>query len=150
MSCGQHHGTGLLHMKKHNFLHNWYTTETIAKGRRKLKKRRKGQFQQSYILASLTHRSSPKPGDIQITVGIYEGEDLAHNTSWRKVQEVEEVSTNVEKAFELVIPFLEEWKENNPQSIVEWLSTTRNAYMDQVLLAMPLVISVDAAHLKSA
>ena len=27
-----------------------------------------------------------------------------------------------EKAFELlVIPFLEEWKQNNPQSTVEWL-----------------------------
>ena len=96
--------------------------ETIANGGRKLKKRRKGQFQQSYILASLTHRSSPKPADIQITAGNYEGEDLTYNTSWRKCQEVKQVSTKVaEKTFELVISFLEEWKENNPQSMVEWV-----------------------------
>ena len=88
-----------------------------------MKKRRKGQFQQSYILASLTHKSSPKPADIQITAGKYEGEDVIFNTSWRKCQEVKEVSTKVaEKAFELVIPFLEEWKENNLQLLtVEWV-----------------------------
>ena len=56
-------------MKKYNFVHNGYTAETVSKGGRKLKKRRKGQFQQSYLLASSTHRSSPKPADIQITAG---------------------------------------------------------------------------------
>ena len=91
------------------FFTYWFTTETTAKGGRKLKKRRKGQFQQSYILASLTCKSSPKPADIQITAGNYEGEVLAYNTSWRKCQEVKEVSTKAaEKAFESVIPFLEE------------------------------------------
>ena len=83
-----------------------------SKSGRKLKKRRKQQFQQSYILESTTHKSSPKPADIQITAGNYEGEDLTNNKSWRKCQEVKEVSTKVaEKAFELVIPFLEERKE---------------------------------------
>ena len=122
ISFGQHCGTGLLHVKKCNFIHNGYITETIAKRGRKLKKRRKGQFQQSYLLASLTHRSSPKPADIQITAGNFEGEDITQNTSWRKLQEVKEVTRKVaEKALELVILFLEEWKENNPKSMVEWL-----------------------------
>ena len=84
--------------------------ETIAKGGRKLKKRRKGQSQQSYILASLTHRSSTKPADIQIATGIYEGEDLTYNTSWRKLQEVKGYNKGMEEAFELVILFLEEWE----------------------------------------
>ena len=66
-------------MKKCSVLHNGFSTETTAKGGRKLKKRRKRQFQQSYILASLTHKSSPKPADIQITTGSYEGEDLTYN-----------------------------------------------------------------------
>ena len=142
------------------FLYNGYTTETVAKGARKLKKRRKGQFQQSYILASSTHRSSPKPANIHITAGNYEGEDLTYNTSWRKLQEVKEVSTKVvEKDFELVTPFLEEWKGNNPQSTVEWAVNNQKciehvfvclAYMDRVLLYMHPVISVDAAHPKSA
>ena len=95
ISFGQHHGTGLMHMKKCNFLHNGYTVETIAKGGRKLKKRRKGQFQQSYILALSTHRSSPKSANIQIAAGHYEGEDLTYNTSWRKLQEVKQVTTKV-------------------------------------------------------
>ena len=90
-----------------------------------MKKRRKGQFQQSYILASLTHKSSPKPADIQITAGNYEGEHLTYNTSSRKCQEVKEVSTKVgEKAFELVIPFLEE--ENHPQLRVECVVDDNN------------------------
>ena len=95
ISFGQHHGTGLLHMKKCNFLHNGHTVETIAKGGRKLKKRRKGHFQQSYILALSTHRSSPKPANIQIAAGNYEGKDLTYNTSWRKLQEVKQVTTKV-------------------------------------------------------
>ena len=88
-----------------NFLgvHNGSIAEITAKGGRELKKSRKGQFQQSYILASLTHKSYPKPADIQITAGNYEGEDITHNTSWRKCQEVKEVSTKVvEKAFEFM------------------------------------------------
>ena len=109
-------------MKKCNFLHNGFTTETTAKGGRKLEQRRKGQFEQSYILASSTHKSSPKPSDIQVNAVNYEGEDLTYDTSWRKCQEVKEVSTKVaEKAFELVIPFLEEWKESNLQLIMEWV-----------------------------
>ena len=55
------------------------------------------------------------------TGGNYEGEDITYNTSGRKCQEVKEVLMNVvEKAFELVIPFFEEWKENNLWSTVEW------------------------------
>ena len=82
------------------FLQNGFTTETTAKDGRKLKKRRKGQFQQSYILALSTHKSSPKPADIQITAGNYEGEDFTYITSWRKCQEVKEVSTKLaEKMF---------------------------------------------------
>ena len=43
--------------------------------------------------------------------------------------EVKEVSTKVaEKAFELVIPFLEEWKENNPQSTAEWVVDNNNKF----------------------
>ena len=76
-----------------------YTTETVAKGGRTLKKRRKGQLQESYIVASLANRSSPKPADIQITAGNYEGEDLTYNTSWRKLQEVKKVTRKVAKSF---------------------------------------------------
>ena len=125
-----------------------------------MKKRRKGQFQLSDLLASMTHRSSPKPADTQETTGNYEGEDITYSTSWRKLLEVKEVTTKVaEKAFELVIPFLEEWKENNPQSMVEQLVDNQKciqhvfvclAYTDKVLSYMCPVISVNAAHLKSA
>ena len=96
-------------MKECNFLHNGLIAESAAKGGWKFKKQRKGQFQQSYALASSTHKSSPKPADIQITTGNYEGEDLTYNMSWRKCQEVKEVSMKVvERAFGLVILFMEE------------------------------------------
>ena len=74
--------------------------EAVAKGGRKWNKRRKGQFQQSYLLASSTHHSVPKPANIKITAGNYEGEDITYNTSWRKLQEVKADSKNVaRKAF---------------------------------------------------
>ena len=44
-------------------------------------------------------------------------EMTSHHTSWRKLQEVKEATRKVaEQAFELVIAFLDEWKDNNPQS----------------------------------
>ena len=54
----------------------------------------------------------------------------------------------MEKAYEFVIPFLEEWKENSPQSMVDWVVDNQKciqhefvclAYTDQVLLYMHLV-----------
>ena len=55
------------------------------------------------------HTSAPMPANIQITAGNNEGEDISYNTLWRKLQEVEEVTRKVvEKAFKLLIPFLEE------------------------------------------
>ena len=112
--------SGLLHMKKGNFTHNGYITETIAKGGRKLKKRRKGKLQQSYLLASSTHRSSPKPADIQLTARNYEGVDITYNMSWRKLQEVKEATRKVvEEAFELVIHF---WRNGRKIMRIQWLS----------------------------
>ena len=74
--------------------------EAVAKGGRKWNKRRKGQFQQSYLLASSTHHSVPKPANIKITAGNDEGEDITYNTSWRKLEEVKADSKNVaRKAF---------------------------------------------------
>ena len=100
------------------------------------------------------------PADIQITEGNYEEEDISYNTSWRKLHEVKEVTRKVvEKAFESAIPFLEEWNENNLNSTVEWVVDAQNqiehvlvcpAYTDHVLTYMHPVISIDAAHLKSA
>ena len=134
--------------------------EVVAKGGRKWKKRRKRQFQQSYLLASLTHHSVPKLANIQILAGNYKGEDITYNTSWRKLQEVKAVSKKVaRKAFELVILFLEDWNKNNLGSIVEWAVDEHKCiqhifvcptYMDKVLSYMCLVNSVDAAHLNLA
>ena len=64
VTVGQHHGSGLLHQKQCIFIYSGCTLEVVGKGGRKWKKRRKGQFQQSYLLASLTHHSVPKPAAI--------------------------------------------------------------------------------------
>ena len=114
--------SGLLHQQKCMFIHSACTMEVVANGGRKWKKRRKGQFQQSFLLASMTHHSVPKPPDIKITAGNYEGEDITYNTSWTKLQEVKAVSKKVaRKAFELVILFFEDWKDYNLESTVEWV-----------------------------
>ena len=66
VSFGQHHGSGLLHQKNCIFVLSGSSMEVVAEGGRKWKKRRTGQFQQSYLLASLTHCSVPKPANIQL------------------------------------------------------------------------------------
>ena len=82
--------------------------EAVAKGGRKWKKRRKGQFQQSYLLASLTYHSVPKLANIKTTAGNSEGEDITYNTSWRKLQVVKAVSKKVaRKALDSVLGGLE-------------------------------------------
>ena len=92
-------------MKTCYFIHCGNIIESIVKGGLKFKKWRKGQLQQSDVLASSTHKSSPKPSNIQITVGNYEGEDLRYNTM-EGIKKVKEVSMKVaEKALELVIPY---------------------------------------------
>ena len=62
------------------------------------------------------------------------------------------------KSFELLIPFLEEWKDMNPGSTVDWKANHDNNvehvlvcphYIEHVLQHLCLVFSVDAAHLKS-
>ena len=43
-----------------------------------MEEEKKGQFQLSYLVASLTHHSVLKPADIKIMVGNYEGEDITY------------------------------------------------------------------------
>ena len=58
----------------------------------------------------------------------YEAEDLNYNTAYQKVQEVNQVETMVAaKSFELLIPFLEEWKDVNPGSTVHWKVNHENS-----------------------
>ena len=105
--------------EKSHFIHSGADVGNTAKGGRKWKKRRKGQFQQSYVLASSAHKSTPKPADIQIIVETYEGEDLQYNRAWKKVPEVNHIQMKVSvKSFKLLIPFLEEGQDMNPGSTV--------------------------------
>ena len=61
-----------------------------------------------------------------------------------------------DKSFKLLIPFLEEWKDVNPGSTVDWKVDCENsvehificpAYTECVLQHLQPVISMDAAHL---
>ena len=58
-----------------------------------------------------------------------------------------------------MIPFLQDWKDNNPESTVEWVVDEQKCiehifvcpgYTDKVLSHTHPLISIDAAHLKSA
>ena len=103
---------------------------------------------------------SSKASRYSSMAGNCEGEDITYIMSWRKLQEVKAVSNKVaRRALELVIPFLEDWKENNLDSTVEWVVDENKciqhiyvcpAYTDKVLSYMCPVILVNAAHLKSA
>ena len=88
----------------------------------------------------------------------YEGEDLNYNTAYQKVQEVNQVEMMVAaKSFELSILFLEEWKDVNPGSTVDWKVDQENSvehvficlhFAECVLQHLWPVIFVDGAHLK--
>ena len=90
---------------------------------------------------------------------LYEGEDLNYNMAYHKVREVNQLEMMVAaKSFELLIPFLEEWKDVNPGSTVDWNVDHENSvehlficshYTEHVLQHLWPVISMNAAHLKS-
>ena len=110
VSFGRKRSTGLLEMKNYHYIHSGTEVVDKAKGGQKWKRRRKGLFQDSYVLASSTHKSTPKSVDLQITVENYKGEHLDYNKAYWKVEEVNKVKTKVAvKSFELLIPFLQEW-----------------------------------------
>ena len=63
-----------------------------------------------------------KANRYSIMAGNCEGEDITYIMSWRKLQDVRAVSKKVaRKALELVIPFLEDWKETSLDATVEWV-----------------------------
>ena len=104
------------------------------KGGQKWKRRRKGHFQQLYVLASSTHKSIPKLAAIQVTVENCKGEALDYNTLYRKVDEVNKIDTKVSvKSFELIIPFLQEWQEMNPGSTVDW-SVDSDSHIEHIFV----------------
>ena len=84
---------------------------------------------------------------------------MNYNTAYQKVQEVNQVEMMVAAtSLELVILFLEEYKDVNPVSTVDWKVNCENSvehvficprYTEYVLQHLWPVISVDAAHLKS-
>ena len=70
-----------------------------------------GQYEQSYVLASSTHESTPRPADLQAMAENYEGADLNYNMGYHKVQEMNQIEMMVAaKSFKLLILLLEEWK----------------------------------------
>ena len=71
----------MLEMKKCHFTHCGNEVASTAKGGRKWKRQRKGQYEPSYVLASSTHKLTPRPANLQITVENYEGEDLNYSTA---------------------------------------------------------------------
>ena len=81
-------------MKKCYFICSGVEVGDKAKGGQKWK-RRKGQFHESYVLALSTHKSTPTPADLQITVENYKGENLDYNRAYWKVEEGNNVETNV-------------------------------------------------------
>ena len=44
-----------------------------------MEEKKKGQFQQPYVLASSKHKCTPKPADLQTTAENYEREELEYN-----------------------------------------------------------------------
>ena len=74
----------MLEMEKCHLIHCGIKVASTANGGRKYKRQRKGQYKQSFVLASSTHKLTPRPADLQIMVENYEGKDLNYNTAYQK------------------------------------------------------------------
>ena len=81
--------------EKSSFYTLWCGSSFNSKGGKEVEEMKKGQYEQSCVLASSTHKSTPKPADLQSMVENCEGEDLNYNTAYQKVQEVNQVEMMV-------------------------------------------------------
>ena len=156
---GRRRKDGRYLLKKLHNKHQGVHSAARAKDGRRWKERRVGQLDDVVVQVLKTKKDPPIPADVVKTAATKKGEVVSYNAAYRALNAESKVESEEQKrGFQLVIPYLEKFKEENPGSFVsyarnddltlKWLCIFPS-FIDQSLKFVRPIISLDAAHLKS-
>ena len=122
-------------------------------------KRYAGVMEEIYDQVTSTHTADPKPSDF-VKTAQSRGIDIPYIKGWRVMNEGRTLQAKLgAQSYAMIVPFLKQFKQMNPDSTVDWSVDSENrllsffvcpGYSNNVLQMNRPVISIDAAHIKSA
>ncbi len=145
-------------LRSYDLRHNGMDRGPFAKGGRKQKQRRKGIYNESIQSVLLVKSGEPNPQDIRKAAMNIQNQDPTYNQAYRALQEYKEEEMETAAIYQLLIPYLDEFKNRNPGSGVFYERDDEDRidrfFVCPAVLANKLrfirpVISLDACHLNS-
>ncbi len=130
-----------------------------ARDGRRWKERRAGKLDNIIVQVRKTKKDAPIPPDVVKTAATSKGEVIPYSAEYRALTVESKAASEEQKlGFQLVIPYLEKFKETNAGSFVSYVRNkdlTRKSlcifpsFMNDSLKFVGPIISLDATHLKS-
>lgn len=126
---------------------------------RRHKKRRAHTLDNMIVKVRNTKKERPIPADVIKTTATHSGVIISYMAAWRALHcETSAQSRAQSKNFELIVPYIDELKKQNPGSVIgcgcdDDMRITDiyvfPGFMNRALRYVRPVVSLDAAHLKS-
>ena len=126
---------------------------------RRHKKRRAHKLGDMIVKVRNTKKERPTPADVIKTAATQSGEVVSYIAAWRALQLESGSQSRVErKNFELIVPYIEQLKKENPGSVIGCQSDDDHhitdiyvfpGFMKDSLSFVRPVVSLDAAHVRS-
>ncbi len=145
-------------LKRYNLQHCGMSRGLLTKANRKQKQRRKGMYKESIRTVEMVKSGEPNPKDIIKAAMNIQNEVPTYNQAYRACKEYKEEDLETEELYQLLLPYLEEFKDRNPGSGVfyekddegriDHLFVCPGVLSNKLRFVRP-VISVDACHLNS-
>jgi MULE transposase domain/Ulp1 protease family, C-terminal catalytic domain len=132
--------------------------ETRAIDGRQLKRRCKHLLTASVLQVAQVKHEKPKPNDVRKAANNILGEECTYHQAFRAIlSESNKVHAKDTDSFQLLVPYLKTYSENDPGSWVDFEVQDNHterlfvcpSFMNESLKTVRPIISLDAAHLKS-
>ena len=148
-----------LKQSKCNIKHSSNKAPDHARGRSH-KKRLKGRLDEALANIVKNKKKEPTPHDLIVSTATANGKTTTYNQAYRYLQKVKETRwDHGDKSYELLIPYLDKFKELNEGSTVEYETdadfTIKRVFvcpgiMRKALMYVRPIISLDAAHMRGS
>jgi hypothetical protein len=168
--CKQHEGckfrasTGLRNLdnkiifKNHYLKHTGKVLAPFGKDKRKWKQSKQGELDENVESVMRVKCADPLPEDVIKATQTFKGQTPSYNEAWRalKYKKIQD-RINEKQSYELLIPYLEKFVLNNPNSTVDYAVDENSAIkycfichgsMNAKLHYVRPVISIDATFMK--
>jgi len=157
---GRTRGNGTFTLKRYDKLHACAPRDATASGGRSWKQRRAGKLCKVVLEVGMTKDARPKPADVMKTAATKFKFEIPYMTAWRALNQTSSSQQiAAAKNFQAIIPFMNKLAAENPGSVIGYERDDEKRlnqvyffpkFMNNILQFVRPVISLDAAHLKSA